>query len=430
MPTPAATKVPAKAPASKKSAPEADEPEASSTSALMDMVKEHKSEHFVYVQPKHQLISTGSLILDSLCKVRSGSVVRLVGKGAELGKSSQGFVFMANYLATMPKAKGLYFKAEARLTPEIRKRSGLKWVDRPEDWVAGTVFVYPVNVFEVMAETLERLLPQMHELDEHLCVMIDSLDGLMLRADKAKALWADDSANVKVAGVPKLTKELFRRLGLPIVHYDVLMLVTGQYSAAISLDPYAAKEHRQAQTSGGNAISHQADYVFEYQPRLQGDKILEKPKEKPDWRTNKELGVNVTIDIKKSGTDVTGARPKVPIRKGRVGSAIWVEREIGDMLLQWALLTPKKDPKTGKPGGGAWVTFDPRLRAEIKAATGVEMPEHINGLNNVYAELEKPEAKPAVAYLFEYFRKLVGGEDAPTLAATTVAADPATEATS
>lgn len=410
MPTPAA-KVPAKASPPKKPAADADEPEVTSTSVLGDLVKEHKSEHFVYVKPKHALISTGSLILDSLVKVRSGGCVRLAGKSAELGKSSEGFVLMANYLATMPKAKGIYFKAEARLTPEIRKRSGLKWVDDPKDWVEGTVFIYPVNVFEVMAETLERLLPQMYELGEHLCVMIDSLDGLMLRADRAKALWADDSANVKVAGVPKLTKELFRRMGLPIVHYDVLMLITTQHTASISLEMYAPKEHRQVQGSGGNAIAHQADYVFEYQPRIQKDLILENPKEKPDWRTNKTVGVMATIEIKKSGTDVSGSKVQYPIRKGRIGSAIWVEREIGDMLLNWALLTPKKDPKTGKPGGGAWVTLDAKLRGDIKTATGVELPEHINGMNNVYAELEKPEHKAAVTYLFDYFRRLNNGED-------------------
>lgn len=412
---------PAKTTVQKKQAPAAEEPAASSTSALVGLIKEHKDEHFVYVQPKHTLISTGSLILDSLVKIRSGGVVRLTGR-AELGKTSEGFVLMANYLATMPKAKGIYFKAEARLTPEIRKRSGLKWVDDPKDWVEGTVFVYPVNVFEVMAETLERLLPQMHELGEHLCVMIDSLDGLMLRADRAKPLWSDDAANVKVAGVPKLTKELFRRLGLPVVHYDVLMLVTSQYSASISLEMYAPKEHRQVQSSGGSSVAHQADYVFEFLPRAQKDSILENPKEKPDWRTNKTLGINATVEIKKSGTDVSGSKVQYPVRKGRVGCAIWVEREIGDMLLNWELLTPKKDPKTGKPGGGAWVTLDPKLRGEIKAATGVEMPEHINGMNNVYAELEKPEHKTAIAYLFEYFRRLNSGDD------ETAAPSPATEA--
>ncbi len=410
---------PAAKPAADKAAPP------SSADALKSLVHDHRAEHFVYVQPQHRVISTGSLILDSLVKVRSGGVVRLVGKGAELGKTSEAFVLATNYMGTMPKAKTIYFKAEARLTPEIIKRSGLRFVFKPEEWVEGTVFVYPVNTFEVFAETLEQLLPQMHELGEHLCVILDSLDGLMLRSDKTKALWVagDGAENVKVAGVPLLTKLLFRRLGLPITHFDVLMLITGQYSADIKLDPYAPGAPRQASTAGGNAIAHQADYVFEYQTRSGvKDQILENPKEKPDWRENKTLGVYATIDIRKSGTDVTGARPRIPIRKGRVGCAIWIEREIADMMLQFELLTPKKDPKTGKPGGGAWLTIDPEIVAQVKAATGVELPEHVNGMNNVYALIE--EQPKAVPFLYQYFVALNGGgnDDAPAVEAVPEAA--------
>lgn len=389
----------------------AETPPAPSTAeALSTLVKDHTEEHFVYVRPTHTLISTGSLILDSLVRVRSGGVVRLSGKGAELGKSSEGFVLMANYLATMPKAKGIYFKAEARLTPEIRARSGLKWVDDPKEWIEGTVFVYPVNVFEVMAETLEQLLPQMHANGEHLCAMIDSIDGLMLRSDRLKPLWTDKSEHVKVAGVPKLTKELFRRLGLPIVHYDVLLLATCQYTAQIQLDQYAVKEHRQTQASGGNSIAHQADYVFEYQARLKGDLILEKPKEQPHWQTNKTLGLYATIDIKKSGTDVTGSRPRIPIRKGRIGSAIWVEREIIDMLMGYELVRRRKS-KDGK-GESTWLEIDEGVRAEVEAATKVKLPEAVNGQEAAYKILDDPAYAPAVPYLFNYLRKLIGADDA------------------
>lgn len=223
--------------------------------------------------------------------------------------------------------------------------------------------------------------------------------------------------------MPKLTKELFRRLGLPITHYDVLLLITAQHSAEISLSQYAPKVHRQASASGGNSVAHQSDYVFEYQNRKQEDQILEDPKAKPDWRTNKSLGVYATIDIRKSGTDVTGARPRIPIRKGRIGSAIWIEREIADMMLQYALLTPKKDPKTGKPGGGAWLTIDPEIREQVKTATGVELPEHVNGMNNVYALIE--ESTKAVPFLYDYFVRLNGGgDDDVVVAATTPESQP------
>jgi len=373
---------------------EKKEEQVSSKDLLGSFLQENKDEHLAFVRPKQIRISTGSLILDSLVTVRSGGVVRLVGKGAELGKSSEAFVLADNYMHTMPKSKTLFVKAEARLTPEIVARSGLNFVYKAEDWAEGTVFVFPCNVFEVMAELLEFVIPQMHESNEHLCIIIDSLDGLILRTDKAKNVWGAKADNVKVAGVPLLTKLLFRRLGLLLAHYDALMLVTGQFSADIKLDPYSPGTPRQAETSGGNAIAHQSDYVFQYLPRYQGDYILENPNEKPDYLKNKTVGIYATLEIKKSGTDVSGSRIKIPIKKGRVGNAIWREREIVDMMLAWELL--KKS--------GSWIQVDPSILTEIEKNTGIKLPEKVQGLEKVYAALE---AEPKVVeYLFQKFSEL------------------------
>lgn len=385
----------AKAPTKTVEKPDDDAP-LSSQDILGGILTDNRTEHFAFVQPKHQRISTGSLILDSLVSIRSGGVVRLVGKGAELGKTSESFVLADNYMKTMPKAKTIYFKAEARLTPEIIARSNLRFVYTAAEWVTGTVFVYPVNTFELFAETLEKLLPAMHAAGEHLCGILDSLDGLMLRSDKTKDVWGDKGENAKVAGVPLLTKLLFRRLGLPITHYDMLFLVTGQHSADIKLDPYAPNVPRQGESAGGNSIAHQCDYVFQYLPRFNGDLILEKPSEKPDYQKNKTLGVYATLEILKSGTDVSKTKVRIPIKRGRKGSAIWVEREIVDMMLGWELLEKS----------GSWLKINDKLRAEIKEATKVELPEKVQGLDKVYALLE---AEPkAVAHLFAKFNSLIG----------------------
>lgn len=373
---------------------EENQEQQSSQDMLGSFLKDNKESHFAFVQPKQVRISTGSLILDSLVSVRSGGTVRLVGTGAELGKSSEAFVLATSYMKALPKAKTLFVKAESRLTPELAARSGLNFVYKSEDWVEGSVFVFPCNVFEVMAELLEFVVPQMHEAGEHLCVIIDSLDGLILRADKAKDVWGVKAESVKVAGVPLLTKLLYRRLGLLIAHYDVLMLITGQFSADIKLDPYSPNIPRQASASGGNAIAHQSDYVFQYLPRYQSDWILENPNEKPDHQKNKIIGLYATLEIKKSGTDVTGTKVKIPIKKGRVGSAIWREREIVDMMLAWELL--KKS--------GSWIQVDAALLAEIEKATEVKLPEKIQGLEKAYAMLE---AEPKVVdYLFNKFSEL------------------------
>lgn len=382
--------------------PAVDEiPDAPSSASVLDsMLKDGKDEHFAYVTPVHRIISTGSLILDSLVKIRSGGVVRLLGKGAELGKTSEALVLLSNYMKVMPNAKSLFFTAEARLSDEMKARSGLTFVATAAEWKTGTIFVVPCNIFERVADMIETLLKSMHEMGEHLAIVIDSLDGLQLRDDSQKAMWGGKESP-KVAGVALLTKMLFKRIGLPITHYDAMLIATSQYSTDIKLDPYSPNIPRQGAAAGGNAIAHQSDYAFEYSPRFAGDLILEKPGEKPDWQNNRIIGVYATIDIKKSGTDVTGTKLKIPIRKGRIGCAIWVEKEIVHMLVAWALLV--------KRGAGSWLDFDPALIAEVKAATGVELPpKGVNGLDNAFRYLEgQPEV---VAYLYSKFTKLANGE--------------------
>jgi len=350
------------------------EQEPSTNDVLDSLMSEHKDDHFNDIEPSNKFVSSGSITLDQYVKARSGGVIRLVAKTPESGKTSQCFVFADNFMKTMDKAKTLYIKAEGRLSPELQQRTGLKFVTKASEWDYNTVFVLSCNTFEAMADIVLKLSKKMFESGEHLCVILDSLDGLILKNDKeTKGITGDG----KVAGVPKLTKLLFRHLALPITHYDILFLITGQYSADISLDPYAPKQVRLGDASGGNSIPHQCDYILQYLPRYQGDFILENPNEKPDAVTNKILGVWVTIEIKKSAADTSGVKVKIPIRKGRVGSAIWVEKEIVDMALAYDLIKR----------AGAWFSFDPQLIKEAKDA-GIEVKEKVQGLNGVYEYVE------------------------------------------
>jgi hypothetical protein len=72
--------------------------EADSKDMLNSFLKNNEENHFNYLQPEEVTISSGSLGLDTLIKVRSGSFVRVCGKGSELGKTSQCFVFSQNYI--------------------------------------------------------------------------------------------------------------------------------------------------------------------------------------------------------------------------------------------------------------------------------------------------------------------------------------------
>ena len=357
-----------------------------------DILEETKEDHFNYIVPKNSIVSSGSLKIDAVAKFRSGSIIRLCGAGAELGKTSQAFVFAENFMKTFPKSKTLYIKAEARLTPEMRKRVGLNFVSTAQEWNYGTVFVWSVNFFETIASSIEKLLPKMHAAGEQLCIIWDSLDNTILKTDAQKDVWGNES--VKVAGVPVLTKLLFKRLGLPVVHYDAFFMVTSQYSAAIKTDPYAKDVPRQVEGSGGSSIGHQSDYVLYYHPRYNGDYILENDKEKPDAIKNKTLGVFANVEFRKSSTDITGLKVRVPIRKGRIGPAIWKEKEVVDLALGYEQLARS----------GAWCKFTEDIIAQAKK-DGIEIKQQHQGLNGVYQYVEdNPEI---CEWLYDNFMKLL-----------------------
>lgn len=380
-----------------KSAPKPEEP--SSNDIIASLMERHKDTLYNDIIPVNRLVSTGSLNLDQYVKIRSGSVVRLLGKGAELGKTSEAFVLSANYMAVMPKSKTLYIKAEARLTPEMRARSGHTFVTKAADWAYGTVLVLSMNDFEDTAGILETMIKETHARGEHLCIIIDALDGLILKGDRETKGIGD---NTMVAGVPKLTKLLFRRIGLSITHFDVLLVLLSQYSTDIKINPHAPAAPRQGTASGGSAVMHQADYALQYAQRYGGDYILEDPDEKPDPKTNRILGVWATLEILKSAADTSGIKVKIPIKKGRIGSAIWVEKEVVDLALSFDLLK-REGPKS------PMYAFDPVLIKEAKEA-GVELKDKIKGFANVY---EYVEGDPKVfQWLLERFRRLLKTEEA------------------
>lgn len=350
----------------------------------------YADDHYNFIETESKIISSGSLLLDSLIKVRTGSVVRLVGKGAELGKSRQAFLFADNYMKSMPKSKGFLVKAESRLSEEQKKLSGLKFVYKAEDWCYGSVFVLECNIFETVATILEKILKLMYVQGENLVGIIDSLDGLILKDDLISKSYGD---NMKVAGCPLLTKYFFKRLGFPINKYNALFLITGQYSANIKLDVYSPDVPRQAESSGGNSIAHQADYVLQYLPRYNGDLIWDTD-EKPDPYKNKIIGIWSTIEIKKSATDVTGTKVKIPIKKNCIGNAIWKEKEIGDLIISWELA--KRESAKGS------FEFSSEILEQAKSQ-GIEIEPKIRSLNKIYDYLG--DNSKVLEFFEDWFKK-------------------------
>ena len=79
-------------------------------------------------------------------------------------KTSCALQFMKNFLDVQNDGrKGFLIKAEGRLSPEMIKRSGVKFVDNSEDWVEGTCFVFETNIYETAVDAMRQLVGKNEE---------------------------------------------------------------------------------------------------------------------------------------------------------------------------------------------------------------------------------------------------------------------------
>jgi hypothetical protein len=359
---------------------------------LNSLLKGYSDSHYNGIKKEVYNISSGSLNLDTYIKVKTGQTIKIGGATGEVGKTSQSLLFAKNYMETVPNSKTIYINAEAKFGEEIRGRSGMIFTESPEEWVSGSVFVLNTNIFDTICDILTSLLKQLNEAGQHLCIIIDSIDMLILKSSLEKEI----SAGKKPAGVNYLTKELFRRIGHSINSYGALLIMIAQYSATFQLDPYAKAAPQMMEGNQTNALNHQVSYALYYRQRFNGDYILEKEKEKPDPITNKILGVNAKVEIKKSATDNSGITVTVPIRKGIVGSQVWKEKECVDAAIMWDLLKR----------AGPWFSFSEDIVKQAKES-GIELKEKIQGINGVYEYFE--QNKDACNWFYDKFKSILAG---------------------
>lgn len=359
---------------------------------LNSLLNGYKDTHYNFVNSTPVRISSGSLLLDSAVKVMSGQIIKAVGS-AELGKTSQAMLFCKNYMETMPKSKCIYVNAEAKFGEDIKNRTGLKYVEKADEWTYGTVFILHTNIFDTICDTLEAILRKSHELGEHIAVVIDSMDMLTL----ASSLDSKASAGKKPAGVNYLSKELFRRLGHPISKYNALLIMICQYSQTFTMSQYEKEAPKISVGNATHALNHSCSVCLEYSQRYSGDYITEKGDgERPDFEKNKILGVFCRVGIKKSTTNTTNYTIQVPIKfqSNTPGNNVWRSKEIGDIICMWQLAAK----------GGAWLTFDPSIVKELKDA-GLELKEKVNGINALYDYLE--ENPLIMDYFYQKFSKML-----------------------
>jgi RecA/RadA recombinase len=359
----------------------------SASDRLLSFLKDNKEDHYNFEDEIYYKVSTGSLNLDiATSGGLSPGLHRFIGMN-EGGKTSEALEVAKNFLKTVKDSRALLFKAEGRLSKEIKERSGIKFVTDPKEWIDGTCFVFECNVFETVSELMKDLIQSNDENKKYIFIL-DSVDGLITKGDKEKTL----SEATKVAGGAVISSMLMKKISLALSKRGHMAIFISQVRSDIKLDPYAAnKEVRQTSATGGNALLHFANWILEFEPRYNKDLILEKPNEKYDSVKNKIIGHNVKIGIKKSTNETTNSKVQYPIKYGRKeGSSVWKEYEVIDQILAWEFATAK----------GAWVTFSDEIVDELKKSN-IELKKQHQGIDNLRSYLE--ENKNITDYFYNKF---------------------------
>jgi len=352
-------------------------------SILSSHLKDNKDSHYNFEDEQVFQVSTGSILLDSELggSLEVPAIVRFTGVSGG-GKTSSALLIMNNFLKTVPNSKGFLVKAEGRLNSNVKKISGVNFVDDPQNWDNGTCFVLRSNIYENIATLILELIKNNPENTRYY-FLIDSMDALISKNDLSKGF--EDSAKVAAGAV--LTSNFLRRIMLPLSTFGHICGLISQVRSNVQINPYAKTDPKLTNSSGGNALQHYADWIFEFQPRYKSDQIMEGDKIIGHWSK---------ILLRKTTNEKDGVEVTYPIRHGRSdGKSVWMEYEIADMLIQWGFA--KKS--------GAWINFDTGLIKDIKEDTASDMPEKIQGMDQLRNFLETNQV--ICNYLFNKFKSIL-----------------------
>ena len=356
---------------------------------LNNFLKANKNDHYNFEEEENYKVSSGSLQFDLQLGGGFGPGLHRFTGMNEGGKTSEALQVMKNFLETIPNSRGFYIKAEGRLSPEMKKRSGVDFVHNHDDWEDGKCFVLESNIYESVVDIMTQLVDS-NEKKIKFCFILDSVDGLILKNDMAKGY--EDST--KVAGGANVASTFMKKISIKLAKRGHMAIFISQVRADIKLDPYTKAPVRQTTATGGNALLHFANWIIEYEPRFAGDQILQDPSnKKADPKTNPIIGVYAKATVKKSPNEKTNTTLSYPIRYGRTGgTSIWIEKEIVDLLEAYSFIK--------KSGACISITDDFK---ELLAETSFEFPEKIQGMNNLFKHIESN--RELTNYLFEYFKK-------------------------
>lgn len=357
---------------------------------LGNILKANPKDHYNFEEDLSDYqVSSGSLKLDFDTDGGLGPGLHRFCGPTETGKTSQAFSFLKNFLSEPEGRRGVYIKAEGRLSSDIQERIGVKTTTDFNEWEDGTCVIVESQVYELVAQTIDDLIEN-NPLKKKYLIILDSVDGLIPRNDKNKSF---EEAS-KVAGGAVIASNLMKRISIPLAKRGHIALFLSQVRADVQIDPYSKEPKRILTATGGNALLHYSNFIFEFERPYEKDKFLENDNAKHDSIKNKYIGHKAKINIKKSVNEKTGTRVEYPIIYGRKnGESIWNEREILDMMLAWQHVSRS----------GAWITVDSGFIEETKFEG---FPEKIQGEQKFLNFLEEnPDLK---GKLLQYYKDLNG----------------------
>lgn len=344
--------------------------------------KENKKFHFNHKEELHYKIPSGSLNLDlALDGGLPAGVHRFTGIN-EGGKTSCALMFAKNFQDEFKKeAMVVYIRSEGRLGPETLKRSGI-------DTSKERFFVFDCNVFEKVFELI-RLLVNDNKENKKFFFIIDSVDALCRENDYDKPFLDSE----QVAGGALITSVFLKKMVLPIMKSNHVMVLTSQVRVEVAANPYAARGGPKVKQAGGNAVKHYANYILEFEERYTNDIMWENPGATKLEDKGNPIGHVCKIRFRKSINEKTGAVVRYPVRYGMInGKSVWVEREIVDMMRLWGFIDQK----------GSWITFDEELLQE-STKNKIECPDKIQGEQKLVNLIE--ENQGLKDFLLSYIRK-------------------------
>jgi len=362
-----------------------------SNEVLSSFLKSNKEDHYNFEDDFEYKVSSGSLQLDIQLGGGFGPGLHRFCGINEGGKTSAALEVMKNFLLTIPNAKGFYIKAEGRLSNEMKQRSGVPFTIKAEDWDVGTCFVFESNIYETVVDAMRNLVANNEEGIKYY-FLLDAVDGLITKGDLDKTF--EDSN--KVAGGAVIAANFMKRMSIALAKRGHMAVFVSQVRADIKLDPYSKAPIRQTSATGGNALLHFANWILEFEPRFNGDLILQDPNNKRiDLEKNPAIGHWAKVTVKKSPNEKTNLQIPYPIRYGRKnGTSIWVEKELVDLLYAWEFMSRS----------GAWVKPSDDF-IELVKDLELEIPDNFQGEKGLFKFIE--DSPILIKFLISYFKKSI-----------------------